>query len=213
MNCKDLIDLATAASEGHPGALETVKRIARDMGFEGRRGGWIYAPDGHTVMCQGWRAFAGQIVKGHHRAHVERYLVACGVAEAQTAALADKVEPEPTRPAPEWWTPKEHEVASAAITLARLMESAAAAHRVVRTTMIPTNHVAPLRSLPSGDAGGIGRLLCGRIMGGPIEALDLDRVDCLGCLDAYVSALAGRVPDPHRSADPPAEVRSPLIKP
>lgn len=102
---------------------------------------------------------------------------------------------------------------SAVLTLAHRMEVAARAHRVVRTSMVPTNHIAPLRVLTSGDAGGIGRLLCGRLTGGPLSPLDLDHVDCLGCLDAYVAALAGKSPDPHRPADPPAEVRSPLIAP
>jgi hypothetical protein len=179
------------------------KTIMKAAGYVGRRGGWIYAPDGLTTVAQGWSNLASAIVKGKAE-------------DVIRTVLAANPEPEP-KPAPastptEWLTPREPMV-SAALTLARRMEDAAARHRVVRTAMIPTNHIAPLRTISSGEAGGIGRLLCGRIMGGPLESLDLDRVDCLGCLDAYVAALTGHSPDPHRSAEPPAEVRSPLIKP
>lgn len=200
MKREQLVQTAETAKDGGPAALETFKMMAKRAGYAGRRGGWIYRDD--VRVCQGWQALAAQVLERHTYRTADVILAAHPEPAPKT---------EPTRPAPEWWTPKEREVASAAITLAQRMERAAAGHRVIRTGMVPSNHLAPLRVPESGDAGGIGRLLCGRLMGGPTEPVDLDRVDCLGCLDAYVGTLTGNGSGP---ADPSlAEVRSPVIRP
>lgn len=95
-------------------------------------------------------------------------------------------------------------------TLVASLEYHAGRHALVRTNMIPTNHLAPLRVPETGTAGGIGRLLCGRLLGGPLEATDLDRVDCLGCVDAYVAIVTGRTPDHGR---PRPATRLAVIRP
>jgi hypothetical protein len=103
--------------------------------------------------------------------------------------------------------------------LERRLQDLAGQHRIVWTDGRPGSHVAAYRKLAVTGIGGFaahgfGKLVCGQFAGGVVEAMDLDRVDCLGCVDAYLAAALGRsVTVGPLGAGWPVEVRCPLITP
>ena len=294
MDRATLIGIARGARRGDRESLERFKDAARAAGYTGKRGGWIYAPDGHTVVCQGWQRFAAHVETS--RSWADRVLdvppsvvkVPASPAEAarraarttEPGALAGNLATlaklqrdgfstdaesgalldEATSPAtdrdraavirerdivtitptagrrfevlrvdeldgliqvypmdlasdvdgwPRWVSPmyaRVHGQTSEGNAYARRLMASHAAFRVCRTGGLPGNHLAPLR-VPGSEGGGIGRLVCGLLAGGPLAPLDLALVDCLACLDAYAEAM---MPEPlaNGRAGTPAETRT-----
>jgi hypothetical protein len=58
-----IIALATDARDGK--RLGEFKTTVRAAGFEGRAGGYIYAPGAGSPICQGWRKLADRVTQDH----------------------------------------------------------------------------------------------------------------------------------------------------
>jgi hypothetical protein len=52
--------IARRADQGHARDMNTFKRLAREAGYEGRGGGWIYDRNGRQVT-QGWGSLACRV--------------------------------------------------------------------------------------------------------------------------------------------------------
>jgi hypothetical protein len=87
---------------------------------------------------------------------------------------------------------RERDLHSTACPYARAM-------RVISTGTMPDRHI-----VASNGPYLLGRLLCGRLIGGPFvgEGVEENLVDCIGCLDVYAERLrAARGLPPVANAD------------
>lgn len=73
MDRAQLIDMADGARRGNASALADFKKAMQRAGYEGRRGGWIYAPSGVTLW-HGWQSTAARIVIGEAPEVIRRVL-------------------------------------------------------------------------------------------------------------------------------------------
>lgn len=76
MTRQTFLALALGAHQGDTDSLERFKKAMRRAGYEGRRGGWIYAPGAQRASWRGWQAAATRVTEGYEPAVIRRVLSA-----------------------------------------------------------------------------------------------------------------------------------------